>query len=156
CATMSQSVLTAPEPRVVISETARPPAARFYVPALDGLRFLAFAIVWWSHGIEYGGLMESVPPLGAFLKRLREIGWIGVEIFLCLSGFLIATLLLREIEAKGSLRIRDFYLRRVLRIWPLYYLMIVLGFVIMPRIYHVIATGVREIDSPEYTVMVNQ
>lgn len=48
-------------------------------------------------------------------------GWLGVQIFFVLSGFLITTLLLRENEANGSIALGNFYLRRVFRIMPVYY-----------------------------------
>lgn len=80
--------------------------------ALDGLRAIAAVIVVFFH---FGG------PRSRFLS-----GWIGVHIFFVVSGFLITTLMLREYDRTGRISLRDFYLRRVFRIMPLYYL--VLGF----------------------------
>jgi peptidoglycan/LPS O-acetylase OafA/YrhL len=51
---------------------------------------------------------------------LRQ-GLCGVQVFFVVSGFLITTLLLREMERYGKISLRDFYIRRALRIWPLYY-----------------------------------
>ena len=59
-------------------------------------------------------------------------GKTGVSIFFVLSGFLITYLLLKEIDLKGKVAIGKFYLRRSLRIWPLYFLIILLVFVIAP------------------------
>jgi peptidoglycan/LPS O-acetylase OafA/YrhL len=61
---------------------------------------------------------------------LRQGEW-GVHIFFAISGFLITTLLLREQKRSGAISIRDFYIRRSLRIWPLYYATVAIYVVIM-------------------------
>jgi peptidoglycan/LPS O-acetylase OafA/YrhL len=61
---------------------------------------------------------------------LRQGEW-GVHIFFAISGFLITTLLLREQKRSGTISIRDFYIRRSLRIWPLYYATVAIYVVIM-------------------------
>ncbi|MGW2543309.1 acyltransferase family protein [Kitasatospora sp. NPDC001574] len=75
--------------------------------ALDGLRAIAAVIVVFFH---YGG------PQSKFLS-----GWIGVHTFFVLSGFLITTLMLREKDRTGRISLRNFYIRRIFRIVPLYY-----------------------------------
>ena len=81
-----------------------------YRPALDGLRAFAVACVIGAH--YYG------QPRGGFL---------GVDLFFVLSGFLITTLLLEEHERFGGISLGRFYARRALRLWPaLYTLLIVL------------------------------
>lgn len=72
-----------------------------YVPALDGLRGVAIALVIASH---YFGA--------------RDAGSVGVSLFFLLSGFLITTLLLEERAAKGRIRLRAFYARRARRLFP--------------------------------------
>jgi peptidoglycan/LPS O-acetylase OafA/YrhL len=102
---------------------------RFYRPELDGLRFYAFLGVFVCH---------SFPPEGLFYERLHlPLPWLwaavvksgaaGVDLFFVLSAFLITSLLLRELEDTGSISLRLFYIRRALRIWPLYFLVILLG-----------------------------
>jgi peptidoglycan/LPS O-acetylase OafA/YrhL len=123
--------------------------ARFYVPQLDGLRFFAFLFVFVHHLPPL--VSPAVPVLGGVLKGIHDFGWAGVDLFLCLSGFLITRLLLLEWEATGKLRIVSFYVRRSLRIWPLYFTLIILAFVVFPRIG---LFGPRYGD-PAYTGMVH-
>lgn len=99
---------------------ADPATRRFYHPELDGLRFLAFFFVFFHH--FYPGLPFSAgqdPP--EWWRLLRESGALGVDLFFCLSGFLITRLLLLEERKTGTVAVGHFYLRRILRIWPLYY-----------------------------------
>jgi peptidoglycan/LPS O-acetylase OafA/YrhL len=78
-----------------------------YIPSLDGLRAVAFMIVFAAHSG-----FEIVP------------GGFGVTVFFFLSGYLIATLLRIEIEQTGTVGLRGFYLRRVLRILPPFYVVL--------------------------------
>lgn len=78
--------------------------------SLDGIRCAAIVAVVFHHG--RGGLK---------LGQLTEVGFLGVDMFFVLSGFLIVTLLLREKERHARISLRDFYMRRTLRIFPLYY-----------------------------------
>jgi peptidoglycan/LPS O-acetylase OafA/YrhL len=80
----------------------------FHIPSLDGLRAVAIFIVFLSHV----GLSHIVP------------GLFGVTIFFFLSGYLITTLMRMECERTGSVNLRDFYMRRALRIFPPFYLVL--------------------------------
>ena len=82
------------------------------LPGLDGLRGLAILPVIWHH---------ATPRL---LPGLLGKGAVGVDLFFALSGFLITTLLLRERRAAGQIRLGAFYARRSLRIFPLYYVVL--------------------------------
>lgn len=94
-------------PAATTPATAR--AAGHEIPSLDGLRAVSFLIVFVSHA----GLQSVVP------------GGFGVTVFFFLSGFLITTLLRLEHESTGHIVLRDFYLRRVLRILPPFYTVLV-------------------------------
>ena len=85
-----------------------------YYPELDSLRFFAFLLVLVHHSPYVGYI-----PLW---KNLSLYGWIGVDLFLCLSAFLFARLLFVEYQEKGKINVGYFYLRRALRIWPLYFI----------------------------------
>jgi peptidoglycan/LPS O-acetylase OafA/YrhL len=116
----------------VLSEVAQAKAVssrRFYQPELDSLRFFAFLGVFVCHTLPfeasfYRGLHLPMPWLwGAIVKA----GAAGVDLFFALSAFLITSLLLREREQTGDISLKSFYIRRVLRIWPLYFLVIGIG-----------------------------
>jgi peptidoglycan/LPS O-acetylase OafA/YrhL len=107
---------------------ARPAAARFYRPELDALRFLAFLMVFGSHVVTWP---QGASPFGSPLLFARAIvagGGLGVDLFFVLSAYLITELLLREKQVTGALDVRAFYVRRILRIWPLYFAVIAAAF----------------------------
>lgn len=119
----------------VLSEVAPVKALvsrRFYQPELDGLRFFAFLGVFVCHTLPfeasfYHGLHLPMPWLwGGIVKA----GAAGVDLFFALSAFLITSLLLREREETGDIALKSFYIRRILRIWPLYFLVIGIGIVL--------------------------
>lgn len=87
---------------------------RFYLPELDGLRFFAFLAVFICH---------VGPDVTLF-----QMGTFGVDLFFALSAYLITELLVREKDRFGTLDIRSFYVRRALRIWPLYFTFLAVTF----------------------------
>ena len=101
---------------------------RFYLPQLDGLRFLAFLLVFLHHAPWITEFTPSYPRLFSFFMQFASYGWCGVDLFLCLSAFLITKLLRLELKFTDTLSIKNFYIRRSLRIWPLYYFVCILGF----------------------------
>src|SRR5271167_4601165 len=89
--------------------------SRFYRPELDVLRLLAFTMVFLDHMLPYDGVFSD----GGWLGSFRYAGGFGVCVFFMLSSFLITDLLEREHEVTQTIQLRAFYVRRVLRIWPL-------------------------------------
>ncbi len=92
------------------------PVTRAYYPALDGLRGIAIISVLFCHNFIF--------------LSFSKFGWAGVDLFFVLSGFLITEILLQTRENKDYLK--GFYIRRVLRIFPLYYGMLLIVLVIFP------------------------
>ncbi len=106
---------------------ARATDARFYRPELDGLRFFAFLAVYLEHTVGFGvsGSHRHLPNwLGDLLGAAGLAGTFGVDLFFVLSSYLITELLLRERALRGALDVPRFYVRRMLRIWPLYFLFV--------------------------------
>lgn len=87
-----------------------------------------------AHHIELMKQREGLPTLlnTSLHSLFQHLGKNGVYLFFVLSGFLITYLLLAERERFGFIDIRSFYIRRVLRIWPLYYLIVALAFLVLP------------------------
>lgn len=83
----------------------------FYLPWIDGLR----AVAALSVVVHHGPTLKSVPAFKNFL------GWFGVDLFLVLSAFLLSRLLQMEYAATRTVDVRNFFIRRILRIWPLYF-----------------------------------
>jgi peptidoglycan/LPS O-acetylase OafA/YrhL len=105
---------------------------RFYQPELDGLRFYAFLGVFICHTLPFDGAFyrRFHLPVPWLWGAIAKSGAAGVDLFFALSAFLITSILLREREETGGISLRRFYLRRVLRIWPLYFLLIAVGIVL--------------------------
>jgi peptidoglycan/LPS O-acetylase OafA/YrhL len=89
---------------------------RIYFPELDGLRFFAFLLVF----IHHQGIFVKIP----YLSVLSTNGWIGVDLFFSLSAFLFTKLLIAEFDKCKTIDFKKFYLRRIFRIWPIYFLFI--------------------------------
>lgn len=107
--------------------------ARFYRPELDMLRFFAFLCVFQHHVDFTLGLDRFFP---ARIRELQEAGAYGVCLFFLLSAYLITELLCKERDETNSIHLKAFYIRRVLRIWPLYFLFLAFGIVfglVMPH-----------------------
>ncbi|MGO4328785.1 acyltransferase family protein [Cupriavidus sp. M-11] len=104
-----------------------------HVCTLDGVRGLAVLLVMLYHFAHVGVVSDLA--VDRIFYRLSMTGWIGVDIFFALSGFLITGILLRSKGSPGYLR--SFYGRRVLRIFPLYYAYLALLFLVLfPLISH--------------------
>jgi len=108
------------------------------IPQLDAIRGIAILIVMLHNE---GGLFPTL-----HLSRVFASGWMGVDLFFVLSGFLITGILL---DAKGSAGFfRNFYARRCLRIWPLYYAVLFVMFVGVPLLRPGLVTMIFERSSP--------
>lgn len=75
-----------------------------------------------------------------FLYKITNHGHIGVSLFFVLSGFLITYLFLNELKSTGKINLIHFLFRRILRIWPLYFLVSIFGFFLFPQLPYGITT----------------
>lgn len=103
-----------------------------HVPALDGVRGLAILLVMTRHFAHFAAPHTTGPGLWRYLE-LASLGWIGVDLFFVLSGFLITGILIDALEAGSPHLFRDFYARRALRILPVYYAVLAIVFLVLPH-----------------------
>lgn len=140
----NHSKLAALLPTAQLTATVAPPDVRrrgglqerFYFPELDAIRFFLFWGVWGYHALpreEHVYTEHHVPAaVASLIASILKAGMASLDVFFILSAFLITELLLREKELRGVPDLKAFYIRRLLRIWPLYFFMIALaGFVSM-------------------------
>lgn len=133
--TLGHSIM---ESHQVISSSARKPALNApatphsrYVPELDGVRGIAIlAVLFFHFGNLYTPTHLTRPD--RLLISILHFGWIGVDLFFVLSGFLITGILL---DAKGTRNyFKSFYARRILRIFPLYYAVLLFVLMLLPSL----------------------
>jgi peptidoglycan/LPS O-acetylase OafA/YrhL len=103
-----------------------------HIVVLDGLRGLAIVLVLFAHFVREDFLIKHFPFTGPIITKLSLMGLTGVSLFFILSGFLITGILLNAKNKRNYFR--NFYARRILRIFPLYYLSLFLVFMILPSI----------------------
>lgn len=104
---------------------------KLYFSNLDASRFFAFILVFMAHcfvstdtGIRESSLFISVYQWG-------KMGVLGLEYFFVLSSFLISTIILEEKKQTSDLNISNFLIRRTLRVWPLYFLILGIGYLVV-------------------------
>jgi peptidoglycan/LPS O-acetylase OafA/YrhL len=115
----------------MVEELQKP--TKLYFRNLDSIRFFAALMVFLSHTM-FG--RYRIPKIqGTIVERFLygiSNGEMGVTLFFVLSGFLITYLILSEQELTGNFSIKNFYIRRILRIWPLYFAVIAVTFLLFP------------------------
>ncbi len=100
---------------------------RNYVPSLNGLRAISIFIVFFHHLNAAGTFGAFHAP--SFLSFLFD-GNFGVNVFFVISGFLITTLLIAEEQKNGTISLKNFYIRRIFRIFPAYYFVLFVYFLL--------------------------
>lgn len=105
---------------------------RIYFPSLNGLRFIA-ALLVIVHHIEQLKYIYGLPN-NFSSSFIQIIGELGVILFFVLSGFLITYLLLEEENRTSTIAVKNFYIRRILRIWPLYFFIVAVALFVLPNI----------------------
>ncbi len=107
-----------------------------FFPNLTGLRFIGAFMVFAFHAVTLGREIWGDFTQESWFKAVSIAvgkGHLGVMLFFVLSGFLITYLMLNENRKKGKISISNFIARRVLRVWPLYFLIVIFGFFIFPH-----------------------
>lgn len=103
--------------------------AKYYFPQLDAVRGLSFLAVYFVHAYH--------PDFGTgFFKELLQYLYdnlaLSIDVFFILSSFLLTWLGIHEYKAKGNFSFINYFIRRALRIWPLYILLMIFSFIIVP------------------------
>ena len=103
-----------------------------HVPALDGVRGLAILLVLFFHFLQISGSSTVV----RLIQKSWGFGWMGVDLFFVLSGFLITGILFdaKQRSPSASHYFRNFYARRTVRIFPLYFAFLALFLLVLPRV----------------------
>lgn len=125
--------------------STQPSHRKVFFPNLDGLRTLACLAVFGFHGF-----LTIVPQHSGSMRwfALFGSGHMGVNFFFVLSGFLITYLLLEENQQNQRIDLLGFYRRRVVRIWPLFYVCIIYGFLVLPFFMRLLHLPFHETASP--------
>lgn len=105
-----------------------------YFKGLNGLRFFAAFLVALAHAASFVNNVSGPAIYDTSGYSFFNNGTVAVHFFFVLSGFLITTLLLNESDKTGTINIKNFYVRRALRIWPLYYFVVLIVFAVFPLI----------------------
>ena len=115
-----------------IGNRRMPRANKPFFPNLDGLRCLAFFAVYLTHCFSANTFYVQQSKEYQWAVSFFSNGELGVSFFFVLSGFLITYLLLGEESIKHKINLFYFYVRRILRIWPLFFACVFFGFVVYP------------------------
>ena len=119
------------------------PVRRQYFENINGLRFLGALGVLFFHCSTLPGSIWGEFSEGYWYDKVYFLlgrGHLGIILFFVISGFLITSILLWEFDARGRIHTGKFFLRRLLRMWPLYFLILVFGFYIFPHLPYGIET----------------
>lgn len=122
-----------------------------FFPNLNGVRFIAAFLIVIHHLEQFKEKFGFQNQL-FYTRFIKLIGPVSVFLFFVLSGFLITALLLVEKDRTDTVNIRRFYMRRILRIWPLYYLTLILCILIFPQISFLNIPGETEVINNNLTI----
>ena len=104
-----------------------PPSKRIF--SLDIIRGVAILLVLFYHNPTYP---DYRPLIYWPITYMNKVGWMGVDLFFVLSGYLVGGLIIREIKKSGTLRVKRFIIRRGFKIWPVYYFSILAFLFVRP------------------------
>jgi len=126
-----------------------PQAEKIYFKDLDGVRAIAatLVVVWHIELHRHYYYIQNF--------AIPDLGYVGVTFFLVLSGFLITYLLFAEKSLSKTVEYKSFYMRRVLRIWPLYFLVLLFGYFIFPRTVTNEAFLLSALFLPNFALLLN-
>ena len=106
---------------------------RIYFRNLGALRFIAAVSVIFHH-VEQYKFWAKIPNVWGN-TTVDALGSKAVSFFFVLSGFLITYLLMEEQKKTGAISVKNFYIRRILRIWPVYYIVVIVCLFVLPFVF---------------------
>jgi peptidoglycan/LPS O-acetylase OafA/YrhL len=121
---------------------------KIYFRNLDGLRFFAAFFVVLHHA-QFFKDSNTFPLSSVFAPYLIQAGKMGVNLFFVLSGFLISYLLFAEKKATDTISLKKFYIRRALRIWPLYFAYGLMIICVTPLFFQLLHINITAINFKE-------
>ena len=99
-----------------------------YYPQLDSIRGISFLVVFFYHSYKP---VWNDSLIDNFLKFIFNIMPLSIDVFFILSAFLLTFLGINEFEKTGKFSFKNYFIRRALRIWPLYFIIMFFSFVIL-------------------------
>ncbi len=134
----------------MMHESGRASRLRGHIPGLDGLRGAAILLVMIHHMTVF----TPVSGVGRWISSIADFGWCGVDLFFVLSGFLITGIL---VDAKGRRHyFLNFYARRTVRIFPLYYAVVIFSLIVLPLIARYTNIGALENQLAEWSEVMDR
>jgi peptidoglycan/LPS O-acetylase OafA/YrhL len=128
---LGENVRTAKQDTWELEEKAPDSQGRWkHIDALDGVRGIAILLVLMDHSLQWLGYTSRLGY--QIIAKVTLPGWVGVDLFFVLSGYLITSILLRSKGLDGYYR--NFYARRALRIFPAYYFCVIVAVLIVPHL----------------------
>jgi len=127
---------------------------RGYVPPFDGMRGVAILAIMVLHFFPEASWKEHCPTLGPIVNKIAQMGISGVELFFVLSGFLVSGILLDRKDSSARTYFSNFYARRSIRLYPLYYGVLFVVFFVVPLIVCVDSVA-RELYSQQWRLWLN-
>jgi len=112
---------------------------KIYFKNIDVLRFSAFFLICVNHLFFSNNEIIS-SSLSLFHKYLFPYGYVGLGFFFTLSSFINTWVILKEYGSSNKFNLKNFYARRILRIWPLYFGIVAIAYIVLPFISGVLNT----------------
>ncbi len=105
-----------------------------YFQNLDALRLFTFIVVFLRHGFFTNNHLIAESETYKGLHEIFAFAFMGLDLFSVLSSFLITWLILEEYKDSKNFNMKNFFMRRILRIWPLYFVILVIAYLLLPLI----------------------
>ncbi|MFT4525069.1 MAG: peptidoglycan/LPS O-acetylase OafA/YrhL [Bacteroidia bacterium] len=122
---------------------------RKFFKNLDALRFLAFLFIFLTHSLQTDSSVVAQNPIQNWLdESILVLAKIGFSFMFVLSGFLNTWVILEEKKLTGNFKPWKYYIRRAIRIWPVYFLVLIIGFIVIPAIAGAMGLAYQETGNP--------